>query len=150
MRRRIALGLAALLASSLGLEAQDAPAWRHQSPTKIQHFTVDAAGAVVVGTDSGEVALDGADGHILWSRARAAEFGGLGLVDVGMIRSGSGFDVVDLAAGTTRWSMGATSNRTWSFPAPVEPWATAFAPSRRAASTSDTACWVRSAATLSG
>lgn len=108
MRRRIALGLAALLASSLGLEAQDAPAWRHQSPTKIQHFTVDAAGAVVVGTDSGEVALDGADGHILWSRAGAAEFRGLGLVDVGVIRSGSGFDVVDLAAGTTRWSMGST------------------------------------------
>jgi hypothetical protein len=44
----------------------------------------------------------------------------------------------------------AMSKRTWSFPAPVDPWATARAPIRRAASTTEIACWVRSAATLSG
>ena len=44
----------------------------------------------------------------------------------------------------------ATSKRTWSLPAPVEPCATARAPIRRATSTTESACWVRSAATLSG
>ena len=108
MHRPIRLGLTVLLAAAPGLKAQDGSAWRHQAAAKIQHFAVDATGGVVVGTDSGEVALDGADGHVLWSRPAAGEFRGLGLAEVGMLRSASAFDVVDLAAGSTRWSLGAT------------------------------------------
>ena len=44
----------------------------------------------------------------------------------------------------------ATSKRTWSLPAPVEPCPTAVAPTCRATSMTESACWVRSADTLSG
>jgi len=108
MHGPVALALATLLAAAPTLSAQDGPVWRHQSDAKIQHFTVDVTGALVVRTDSGEAAFDGADGHVLWRRPAAAEFRGLGMVDVGIIRSASAFDVIDLATGTTRWSMKAT------------------------------------------
>ena len=57
-----------------------------------------------------------------------------------------GVRMVRSAASTRR----VTSKRTWSLPAPVEPCATAVAPMARATSSTEIACWVRSAATLSG
>ena len=57
--------------------------------------------------------------------------------------------------GATMRSSGAsacteTSMRTWSFPLPVQPWATAVAPSARATSTSSRAISGRESAVASG